>query len=163
MKIDFEGATRVLDLERNITLRQSIAIQEFTGMALFAWQEHLSGFGAATQADYDKDPAGTLKKMPLFSDPAWIKSVAAAHWLMLAQAGEGPPPLDDGYDCDVLGFYVAFLTALSEEVKAKRVPDKPDPTARPARRTPSSRRTKPPASKPPMQALPPGPLPLTGS
>ena len=150
MKIDFEGVTRVLDLE-HVKLRHAMAVQEFTGLAVLSWQERLAGIGGMTEADFKADPAATLKKAPLFTDPAWILSVAAAHWLMLAQAGEDPPPLDDDYDCDVLGFYLAFMTTVAEEAKAKRVPDQPDPTARPGRPAQSSRRTADPKT---LEAVP---------
>lgn len=172
MKIDFEEQVRVLDLE-HVKLRHAVAIQEFTGLAVYAWQERVAGVSALDSAA-PGDPvtvaaaagdagalAEALRKAPMYADPAWIMAVAAAHWLMLAQAGENPPPLDDDYDCDVLGFHLALLNALGEEVKAKRVPDKPDPTARPGRRAPSSRR---PAAPKAVTALPSsGPLPLTGS
>ena len=171
MKIDFEGVTRVLDLDRNLSLKRSMAIQEYTGLAVFAWQEHLAGVSALDVAaesgpDGEDDAAARarlaamLRRSPMFTDPAWIKSVAAAHWLMLAQNGEDAPPLDDDYDCDVLGFYLAFFTASAEEAKARQVPDKPGPTARPGRRTPPSRQTA--AQKKPKPP-PSGPLPLTGS
>jgi hypothetical protein len=151
VKITLEGVTRVLDLE-HVKLKQAMVIQEYTGLTVFAWQERLVGVStldAATESGpADEDPAvararlaAMLRRSPMFTDPAWITSVAAAHWLMLAQAGEDPPPLDDDYDCDVLGFYLALFTAFGEEVKAKRVPDKPGPPGRPARRTPSSRQT----------------------
>ena len=177
MKITFEGVTRVLDLDRNITLRQGTAIQEYTGLAVYAWQERVSGLSvldAVTGGDPVIDAAKkgdaaavaqVLRKAPMYADRAWIKILAAAHWLMLAQAGEGPAPLDDDYDCDVLGFHLAFLTALAEEMTAKKVPDQPDPTARPGRRAPSSRPTG--ARKKPITVtavkLSPGPLPRTGS
>ena len=163
MKIDFEDAVRVLDLEQNITLKQATAIQDYTGLTVFGWQERLAGIGDATEEGFKADPAGTLRRMPMFTDPAWIKGMAAAHWLMLAQAGDDPPPLDDDYDCDVLGFAVAFFNAMAEDVKAKakRVPDKPDPTARPGRRAPSSRRTAAPKKTAKAEIVP---LPrLTGS
>jgi hypothetical protein len=163
VKIDFEGVTRVLDLE-HVRLRSAIVIQEFTGLPVFAWQERLTGIDLSAVGGFEADPVGTLKKMPMFTDPGWIMSVAAAHWLMLTQNGEEPPPLDDDYDCDVLGFYLAFLDAVKEEARAKRVPDKPDPKAPPGRPARSSRRTKSPASVPPLLSLPPsGPLPRTGS
>lgn len=156
MKIDFEGQVRVLDLQ-HVSLRHAVAVQEYTGLAVFAWQEGLSGTGDVSAAGYKADPAGTLRKMPMFTDPAWIKGIAAAHWLMLAQNGECPP-LDDDYDCDVLGFAVAFLTARFAEVKAARAPAAPDPTVPPGRPARSSRRTapkKPPASQQDARDLPP--------
>lgn len=98
----------------------------------------------------------------MYTDPEWIKSVAAAHWLMLTQAGEGPPPLDDDYDCEVIDFYLAFISAAVDEVKAKRAPDKPDPTAQRARRAPSSRLTTAPKRSKALAPMP-GALPRTGS
>jgi hypothetical protein len=181
VKIDFEGVTRVLDLQQNITLKQSIAIQEYTGMAVYAWQERVAGVSALDNAGTGSiladaaakgDSAAlvaALRKAPMYADPAWIITLAAAHWLMLAQAGENPPPLDDDYDCEVLGFHLALLTALSEEAKAKakakKVPDKPDPTARPVRPARSSRRTAAPKKPIPITDLQlSAPLPrLTGS
>ena len=144
MKVDFEGTVRDLDLV-HITLRHAVAIQEFTGQALLAWQDGLSRTGGA----------GDIRQAPMFTDPAWITGMAAAHWLMLAQAGEDPPPLDDAYDCDVLGFALAVLSAFAAAGKAKAA--RPDPTVPPGRRAPSSRRT-------PIPNIPdPAPVPRTGS
>lgn len=150
MKIDFDGVTRVLDLQ-HVKLSHATAIQDFTGLAVFAWQEGLAGIGELSAADAvileaegvfgPAQMMKALRKMPMFTSPAWIKGMAAAHWLMLAQNGEEPPPLDEDYDCEVLGFAVAFLTALGNEAKARKVPDQPDPTVPPGRRAPSSRRT----------------------
>lgn len=173
MKITLGGVTRVLDTA-DATLRQSVAIQDYTGLAVAAWQQRLTGIDVVDFAGNKEaiegalaDPAGTAKRSLMFSDPEWIKSVAAAHWLMLAQAGEDPPPLDDDYDCPVLGFYVAFMTAVTEEATAKGAQDQPGPTVSPGRRTPSSRptasRKKPAARQEDARGLPPGPLPFTGS
>jgi hypothetical protein len=160
LKITFEGVTRVLDLQ-HVKLRHAVAIQEFTGVAVFAWQERLSVTGGVTKADYIADAAGAVRRTPMFTDPAWITGMAAAHWLMLAQAGEDPPPLDDDYDCDVLGFCVAFIAAFTEEVQAKRAADKPDPTVPPGRPARSSRRTT--ARKPLPPTAPESPASPTGS
>lgn len=161
MKITFEGVVRTLDLDRNTSLRQSVAIQEYTGLTAMDWRlalvtrdvDTLSGAGPVTAAQV----AG---KMTALADTRWIYNMAAAHWLMLTQAGEDPPPLDDDYDPDVIGFADAFFAALVEEGKAKAAQDQPGPTARPARRTPSSRRTAALTSNPPVPGLP---LPSTGS
>lgn len=153
MKIDFEGVTRVLDLE-HIKLKHAVAVQEFTGLPLMDWTRSLITRDVVTPEDA-RDPARAMEKMTMLTDPGWITNMAAAHWLMLTQAAEDPPPLDEDYDCEVLSFGVALYTAAVEEVKAKHVPDKPGPTARPGRSAPSSRRTKPPASKPPMTSPPP--------
>jgi hypothetical protein len=162
VKINFEGRVRVLDLD-HIKLRHAMAIQEFTGLPLADWQralfsrdmDVLAGAQTVTMAQ-------VTDKMTAFTDLRWIVNMAAAHWLMIAQSGEEVPELDDGYDdVDVLGFTDALYTAALEEVKAKQVPDKPGPTARPARRTPPSRRTATPKT---VTLLPDGPLPrLTGS
>ena len=159
MKIDFEGVARTLDLV-HVKLSHAVAIQEFTGLAVFAWQEGLSVTGGVPRADFAADAAAAVRRTPMFTDPAWIKGIAAAHWLMLAQNGEDPPPLDDGYDVDVLGFALAFLTAVTADVKAKRVPDGPGPTVPPGRPARSSRRTttrtttgKPNPGRPPSPSL----------
>jgi hypothetical protein len=162
VRIDFEGHVRVLDLQ-HVKLRHAIAIQEFTGLTVIAWQEGLSATGGVPKADFAADPAGALHRTPMFADPGWITGMAAAHWLMLAQGGEDPPPLDGDYDCDVLGFATAFIAAFLGEVKAKRPPDKPDPTVPPGRPAQSSRRTATPETNP---VPPPPPVPtgsLTGS
>lgn len=163
MKIDFEGVTRVLDLE-HVKLRHGVAVQEFTGLPLLDWQRSLVSrdIEPAGKADKELTLAQAASKMTAFGDPGWIVNIAAAHWLMLAQAGENPPPLDDEYDCDVLSFAMAFFAALVEEVKARKVPDKPDPTVPPGRRAPSSRRTTSP-KKGTSAAQASRPLPLTGS
>lgn len=158
MKITFEGVTRVLDLG-HVKLRHAVAIQEFTGLPLADWQralfsrdlDALSGTLTAAQA---------AEKMTAITDPRWIFNMAACHWLMLAQNDADPPPLDDDYDVDVIGFTDALFTAALEEGKAKAVPDKPGPTARPGRRTPSSRRTSTPKTASPE--VPPSSQP-TGS
>jgi len=168
VKVTFEGQVRDLDLA-HVSLRHAVAVQEFTGLSVFAWQQRLTGVDAVDFIGSPEaaqvlaaDPAGTLRRAPMYTDPAWIMSVAAAHWLMLAQSGEDVPPLDDDYNCDVLGFYSAFMTTVTEEaVKAKAVQDQPGPTVSPARRTPSSRPTG--TRKRAPAALPPGPLPRTGS
>lgn len=144
MKITFEGVTRALELDRNASLGKLRAIQDYTGLTAMDWRMALvtrdvdtlagAGAGAVTAAQ----AAG---KMTALTDMGWIRNMAAAHWLMLAQNEEDPPPLDDDYDPDVMGFADAFFTALLEEAKAKAAQDKPGPTARGARRTPSSRRT----------------------
>lgn len=157
MKIDFGGVTRTLDLA-HVTLRHAVAIQEFTGLTVFGWQERLDGTGDMTGADWKEDRAGTLARMPMFADAGWIMCVAAAHWLMLAQAGEDPPPLDDTYDCDVLGFYLAMLSARVAAVRAVRQRPGPDPTVPPGRPGQSSRRTANPQAPGPEPAAP-----LTGS
>lgn len=162
MKIDFEGVTRVLDLQ-HIKLKHAVAIQEFTGLPLLEWQRAMVSrdMAPADEADEGLTQGQAAAKMTPFTDPGWIVNMAAAHWLMLAQAGEQVPPLDDDYDCDMLGFALALLTAALEEVKAKQVQDKPDPTARPGRRTPSSRRTAAPKKTVKGEVVP---LPrLTGS
>lgn len=140
MKIDFEGQVRVLDLV-HVNLRHAVAIQEYTGLPVFAWQEGLSVTGGVTRAEFAADPAAAVRRTPMFTSPAWITGMAAAHWLMLAQNGEDPPPLDDGYDVDVLGFALAFLAAVGDGMKAKRAPDEPGPTVPPGRPARSSRRT----------------------
>ena len=158
MKIDFEGQVRVLDLDHP-RMKHMIAIQEYTGLPVLDWQRalvtrDLDGIaGTATAAQ-------VADKMTAFTDTGWIVNMAAAHWLMIAQSGEDVPPLDEDYEPDVLGFGAAFLMAKLEEVKAKQVPDKPGPTVRPARRTPSSRRTASPKQpEAPAVLL----LPSTGS
>jgi hypothetical protein len=171
VKIEFDGQVRTLDLV-HVSLRHALVIQEFTGLTLLAWQERVTGLdfgalpegldlnallgalgdGTAGMADLAV-LAGAAKRMPAFTDPAWIMSVAAAAWLMLAQSGGDVPALDDDFDVDVLGFYLAFMTATGEEIKAKQVQDKPAPKARPARRTPSSRQTATQSPKP--EATPP--------
>ena len=158
MKIDFEGQVRVLDLE-HIRLKHMITVQEYTGLPVVDWQlalvtRDLDGIAGTTTASQVVD------KMTAFTDTGWIVNMAAAHWLMTAQAGGDVPPLDEDYEPDVLSFGAAFLTAKLEEVKARAVQDKPGPTARPARRTPPSRRTATPRTPEPEA----GPLPrLTGS
>jgi len=185
VKIDFDGQVRTLDLV-HVSLRHALAIQEFTGLTLLAWQERVTGIdfgalpegldvnalmgalgdGTAGMADLAV-LAGAAKRMPLYTDAAWIVSVAAAAWLMLAQSGEDVPPLDDDFDVDVLGFYLAFMTATGEEMKAKQVQDKPAPKASAARRTPSSRQTATrktlPAAPANRPASDPGEYPPTGS
>lgn len=139
VKITFEGKTRPLDLA-HVKLRHAVAIQEFTGRTLLAWTEGLSITGGVPAADFAADAAAARLRTPMYADPGWIMGMAAAHWLMLTQAGEDPPPLDDEYDVDVLGFGVAFLTGFLEE-KKKRAPDTPDPTVPPGRPVRSSGRT----------------------
>jgi hypothetical protein len=158
LRIDFGGQVRVLDLT-HVKLRHAIAIQEFTGLTVMAWTNGLSVTGGVPKADFAADPVAAMHRTPMFTDPAWITGMAAAHWLMLAQNQEDPPPLDDGYDCDVLGFALAFLTALTGDPKAKRAPDQPDPTVLPGRPARSSRQN---AAKPPAKTRR-GPLPSTGS
>ena len=159
MKVDFEGRVRVLDL-MHVKLRHAVAVQEYTGLAVFAWQTGLSVYGDVTRADFAADRAAAVRRTPMFSDPGWITGMAAAHWLMLAQAGEDPPPLDDEYDVDVLGFALAFITAHFEDVQAKRAQAEPDPTVPPGRRARSSRRTAPKAA---TEAVPLPPSSPTGS
>lgn len=158
MKIDFEGQVRVLDLG-HVKLKHAVAIQEFTGLPLADW----------TRALFSRDldvVSGTVtgaqaaEKLTAFTDPRWIYNMAACHWLWLAQNGEDVPPLDDDYDCDVIGFTNALYSAALEEGKAKAAQDQPGPTARPARRTPPSRRT---ATRKTTSPEPPPPLPRTGS
>lgn len=164
VKITLDGVTRALDMA-NVKLKHAVAIQEYTGLSLFAWQQRLTGVDAVDFIGNPQaaeviaaDPAGMLRRSPMYSDPAWILAVAAACWLMLAQNGEAPP-LDDEFNPDVLGFYAAFMSAVVDEATAKAVPDKPGPTVRPGRGTASSRQTG--GRKKPKP--PPGPLPRTGS
>lgn len=140
MKIDFEGQVRTLDLN-HVKMRHAVAIQEFTGLPLADWQRALFSRDMDTLTG-DVTLAQAAEKMTALTDTRWIFNMAAAHWLMLAQSDEDVPPLDDDYDdVDVLGFTEALFVAAVEEAKAKAVQDKPGPTARGARRTPSSRRT----------------------
>ncbi len=140
MKIEFEGVTRVLDLN-HIRLRHAVAIQDFTGLPLADWQRALFSrdMDALTEVATVTQAAG---KMTAFTDTRWIYNMAAAHWLMLAQGGEDVPPLDDDYDdVDVLGFTEALYAAAVEEAKARQVQDKPAPKASRGRGAPSSRQT----------------------
>lgn len=169
MKITFEGVTRELTLDAGINLQQSVTIQEFTGLPVFAWLERVAGIGVGELTPDDvkgvtPDNPGAvmrvMKKTALFTDLKWVDHMAAAHWLMLTQAGEDPPDLNAAYPVDVLGFALAFLTASGEEMrvqaaKAQAVPK----AASPGRSTQSSRRTATP--KRPKAAT--GPLPPTGS
>lgn len=172
MKIDFEGSVRVLDLQ-HVKLKHAMAIQEYTGLAVMSWTERLTGLDVATLTQADRDAVSALdfsalspddiaalqvtaRRMPLYTDPKWILSVAAAHWLMLQQAGEQAwVQLDDDYDCDVLGFHLALMTALGEEMKAAQPQDRPAPKAPRDRSAPRSRRTASPAG--PVAALPSSP------
>jgi hypothetical protein len=149
VKVEMNGVTRVLDME-HVRLRQAVAIQEYTGLPLLDWQR------ALVSRDVDAVTATTaVEKMAAFTDTGWIVNMAAAHWLMLAQAGEDPPPLDDAYDPDVLVFAAAFFAAAAEEVRARAVPDEPGPTVPGARRTRSSGPTATP--KTPAPEVPPSP------
>lgn len=139
MKIDFEGQVRVLDLE-HIKLKHAVAIQGFTGLALLDWQRALISRDGETPT--------------ALADPGWIMNMAAAWWLMLAQNGQDAPPLDDDVDCDVIGFALALYAAAVEEVKARKVPDQPDPTALPGRPAPSSRQTASPKTEAEIVPLP---------
>lgn len=172
MKITFEGVTRVLDLGANISLQQSVAIQEFTGLPVFAWLERVSGIGVGELTPDDvrdvtpDNPAAVvrvMKKTPMFTDLKWIDHMAAAHWLMLSQAGEDAPDLDAAYPVDVLGFALAFLTASGEEMQAQAAQAQAAPKASPpARRAPSSKRTSTP-KRPAARQEDARDLPSTGS
>lgn len=102
MKITFEGVTRELALDASIDLQQATAIQDFTGLPVFAWLERVAGIGVGELTPDDvrdvtpDNPAAVvrvMKKTPMFTDLKWVDHMAAAHWLMLSQAGEAPPEL----------------------------------------------------------------------
>jgi len=106
MKFEFDGRTRELDVSDPL-LSHAVAIQEFTGLSLAAWEKSLL---------HDSE------------SPGWLKSLTAAYWLMLVQGGE-EVPIGSTPDFRPVSFALAMVEAWTAELKAAdEGAAEPDPT-----------------------------------
>jgi hypothetical protein len=105
MKFEYDGRTCELDVSDPL-LSHAVAIQEFTGLSLADWSRSLF------------DPTAT----------AWVTSIRAAYWLMLAQGGDSVK-IGDTPDFRPVSFADALVDAWTAEAKAAAAKaGEPDPT-----------------------------------